>query len=65
MRWTGHAAGMGIKKNAYKNLVGKPKGKTPFGRSRRRWEDNIKKDVKEIRYEVMEWFFLTHANTWL
>jgi hypothetical protein len=42
MRWTGHVARMGEKKNACKILVGKPEGKRPLGRPRRRWEDNIK-----------------------
>jgi hypothetical protein len=41
MRWAGHVARMG-EKNAYRNLVGKPEGKRPLGRPRRRWEDSIK-----------------------
>jgi hypothetical protein len=40
MRWAGHVAFMGEKKNAYKVLVGKPEGKSPLGRTRRTWEDN-------------------------
>jgi hypothetical protein len=46
MRWTGHAARM-EKRKAYRALVGKPEGKTPLGRPRRRWED-IKMDLREI-----------------
>jgi hypothetical protein len=41
MRWAGHVAGM-MERNAYRILVGKPEGKRPLGRSRRRWVDNIK-----------------------
>jgi uncharacterized protein YebE (UPF0316 family) len=39
-------------------LVGKPKGKRPFGRPRRRWEDNIKADLQEVGYGVMDWIKL-------
>jgi hypothetical protein len=42
MRWAGHVARMGEKRNAYRLLVGKPGGKTPLGRPKRRWVDNIK-----------------------
>jgi hypothetical protein len=42
MKWARHAERMGEIKNAYKILVGKPEGKRPFGRPRRRWDDNIK-----------------------
>jgi hypothetical protein len=42
MIWAGHAARMGVKRNAYRILVGKPEGKIPLGRPRRRWVDNIK-----------------------
>jgi hypothetical protein len=41
MRWAGHVARMGEKRNACMILVGKPEGKRPLGRPRRRWEDNI------------------------
>jgi hypothetical protein len=47
MRWAGHVARMGEKKNVYRLLVGKPGGKTPLGRPRRRWIDNIKMDLLE------------------
>jgi hypothetical protein len=40
--WAGHVARMGEKRNTYRILVGKPEGKRPLGRSRRRWVDNIK-----------------------
>jgi hypothetical protein len=42
MRWAGHVARMGEKRNAYRLLVGKPEGKRPLGRPRRRWVDNIR-----------------------
>jgi hypothetical protein len=42
IRWAGHVARMGAKRNAYRILVGKPEGKRPLGRPRRRWEDNIR-----------------------
>jgi hypothetical protein len=41
MRWAGHVARMDDKRNAYRILVGKPEGKRPLGRPRRRWVDNI------------------------
>jgi len=42
MRWADHVVRLGRMRNLYKSLVGKPDGKRPLGRSRRRWEDNIK-----------------------
>jgi hypothetical protein len=42
MSWAGHVAQMGEKTNAYRILVGKPEGKRPLGRSRRRWVGNSK-----------------------
>jgi hypothetical protein len=42
MRWAGHIACMGKEKSAYRVLVGNPEGKRPLGRSRCRWENNIK-----------------------
>jgi hypothetical protein len=42
MRWAGHVARMGEKRNAYRLLVGKPDGKRPLGRPRRRWVDNVR-----------------------
>jgi hypothetical protein len=48
MRWAGHVARMGEERKAYRGLVGKPEGKRPLGRLRRRWEDGIRMDLKEI-----------------
>jgi hypothetical protein len=46
MRWAGHVARMGEERGMHRVLVGKPEGKRPLGRPRRRWEDNIKMDVQ-------------------
>jgi hypothetical protein len=48
MRWAGHVARMEEKRNACRILVGKPEGKRPLGRPRRRWVDNIKMDLRGI-----------------
>jgi hypothetical protein len=48
MRWTGHVARIGEKKNAYTILVGKSEVKRQLGRPRRRWVDNIKMDLREM-----------------
>ena len=52
MRWAGHVARMGERRRAYRVLVGKPKGKTPLGRSRSRWQDNIKMDLHQVGWGV-------------
>jgi hypothetical protein len=49
---------MGDKRNSYNILVGKSEGKRPFGRHRRRWEDNIKIDPKETGWEVENWIYV-------
>jgi hypothetical protein len=48
MRWAGHVARMGEKRKLYKVLKGKPKDKRPLGRQRRRWEDGIRIDLRDI-----------------
>jgi hypothetical protein len=48
MRWAGHVARMGEERGVHRVLVGKPEGKRPLERPRRRWEDNIKIDVQEV-----------------
>jgi hypothetical protein len=48
MRWAGHVARMGEERKVYKVLVGKPERKRPIGRPRRRWEDGIRMDLREI-----------------
>ena len=49
IRWAGHVARMGEGRGVHRVLVGKPEGKRPLGRPRRRWEDNIKMDLREAR----------------
>jgi hypothetical protein len=46
MRWAGHVARMGEGRGVHRFLVGKPEGKRPLGRPRRRWVDNIKRDLE-------------------
>jgi hypothetical protein len=58
MRWAGHVARMGEKRNVYRLLVGKAKGKRPLGRPRRGWIDNIKMDLLEIELSVVDWIGL-------
>jgi hypothetical protein len=58
MRWAGHVARMGEKRNVCRLLVGKPEGKRPLGRPRRRCIDNIKMDLSEIGLSVVDWIGL-------
>jgi len=65
MIWTGHVARMGEKRGVYRVLVAKPEGKRPLGRPRRRWENNIKIDLQEVGYGVMDWIKLVQdMDTW-
>ncbi|KAJ4435817.1 hypothetical protein ANN_18436 [Periplaneta americana] len=54
LRWAGHDARMGESRNAYRVLGGRPEGKRPLRRPRRRWEDNIKMDLREVGYDENE-----------
>jgi hypothetical protein len=58
MRWVGHVARIGEKRNVYRLLMGKPEGKRPLGRPRRRWVDNIKIDLLEIGWGGVDWIRL-------
>ncbi|KAJ4435460.1 hypothetical protein ANN_18076 [Periplaneta americana] len=58
LRWAGHVARMSESRNAYRVLVGTPEGKRPLGRPRRRWENNIKMDLREVGYDDREWINL-------
>ena len=49
---------MGERRGAYGVLVGMPEGKRPLGRPRLRWEDNIKVNFKDVRWEAMDWIVL-------
>jgi hypothetical protein len=59
MGWAGHVARMGEGRNVYRVWMGKPEGKGPLGRPRRRWEDGVKMDLREIGWGVWSGF------TWL
>ena len=48
MGWAGHVARIGEGRGVYRVLVGKPEGKRPLGRPRRRWDDNIKMELQEV-----------------
>jgi hypothetical protein len=58
VRWEGHVARMGEKRNAYRLLVGKPERKRPLGRPRRRWVDNIRMDLGEVGWGDVDWIGL-------
>ena len=55
MRWAGHVTRMGEERGVHRVLVGKPEGKRPLGRPRRRWEDNIKLDLQEVGGSGGDW----------
>ena len=58
MRWAGDEADVGERRGVYRVLVGKPEGKRPPGRPRRRWEDNIKMDLQEVGCGGIDWIEL-------
>ncbi|KAJ4445714.1 hypothetical protein ANN_12399 [Periplaneta americana] len=58
LRLAGHVARMDESRNAYRVLVGRPEGKIPLGRPRRRWEDNIKMDLRKVGYDGRDWINL-------
>ena len=58
VRWAGHVARMEEGKSVHKVLVGKPEGKRPLGRPRRRWDDNIKMDLEEVGRGCGDWMEL-------
>jgi hypothetical protein len=65
MRWASHVARLGEKRNAYRLLVGKPEGKRPLGRPRRRLVDNIRMDLGEVEWSDVDWIGLAqHRNRW-
>jgi hypothetical protein len=65
MKWAGHVARMGEKRNAYRLLMGKPEGRRPLGRPRRRWVDNIRMDLAEVGWGDVDWIGLAQdANRW-
>jgi len=58
MRWAGNVARMGVERVVYRVLVGKPEGRRPLGRPRRRWVDNIRMDLQEVRCGYVDWIGL-------
>ena len=65
MRWAGHGARMGQGRGVYRVLVGRPEGKRPLGRPRRRWEDNIKMDLQEVGGDFEDLMELTQdRDSW-
>jgi len=62
MRWAGQVACMGEGRGGYRVLVGKPAGKSPLGRPRCRWEDNIKMDLEEVECGGMDWIELAQVR---
>jgi hypothetical protein len=63
MRWAGYVAGMEENRNVYRLLVGKPEGKRPLGRSKRRWIDNIKMDLLDVGLSAVDWIGLLRIGT--
>jgi len=58
MRWAGHVARMGGQRRVYRVLVGKPEGRKPLGRPRRRWVGSIRMDLQEVGCGYMDWIGL-------
>ena len=58
MRWAGHVARMGEERGVYGVLVGKPEGRRPLGRLRRRWVGNIRTDLQELGSGYVDWIGL-------
>ena len=65
MRWAGHVTRMGEERGMYRVLVGKPEGRRPLGRPRRRWADNIRTDLQEVGCVYMDWIGLAQdRDSW-
>jgi len=65
MRWAGHVARMSEERGLYKFFVGKPEGKRPLGRPRRRWVDNIRTDLQEVGCGYIDWIGLAQdRDSW-
>jgi hypothetical protein len=62
MRWAEHVARMGEGKGVYRVLIGRPEGKRPLERPRRRWGDNIKMDLREIGIDGASWIQLAQGR---
>ena len=65
MRWAEHLARMGEDRGVYRVLVGKPQGRRPMGRPRRRWEDNIRMHLRQVGCGCVDWMELAQdRNRW-
>jgi hypothetical protein len=65
MRWAGHVARMGEERGMYSVLVGKPEGRGPLGKPRRRCVDNIRTDLQEVGYGYVDWIGLAQdRDSW-
>jgi hypothetical protein len=64
LRWTGHVARMEEGRGAFKISTGKPTGKILLGTLRRRWEENIRIDIKEIGNNTRSWVDSAHRDCW-
>ena len=65
MKWAWHVARMVERRGVHRVLVGKPEGKRPLGRPRRRWEDNIKMDLQEVGGGCGDWMELARdRHSW-
>jgi len=65
MRWAGHVARMGEERRVCRVLVGKPEGRRPLGKPRRRWVDNIRMDLQEVGCGYMDWIGLAQdRDSW-
>jgi len=62
IRWAGHMARMAEERGAFRVLEGKPEGKRPLGRPRRRWVDNIRMDLQKVGCEYMDWIGLAQER---
>jgi hypothetical protein len=62
VRWAGHVVRIGEERKMYKVLVGKPEGKRPLGRPRRRWENGIRIDLREIGLGGVDWIRLSQER---
>jgi hypothetical protein len=62
MRWAGHLTRMEEGRGVYRELVGKPEGKRPLGRPRRRWEDNVRMDLQEVGRGCEHWIGLAEGR---
>jgi hypothetical protein len=58
IKWAGHVARMGERRSAYRILVGKPERRRPLGRTRRRWVENMKIDLRDIGWDGIDWIDL-------